>query len=468
MSAMARPEGGPQQGRLALGKAARRAIDTCVHCGLCLPACPTYRELGQEADSPRGRIHLVAAAAEGRLTLDAEALTHLDLCLGCLACESACPSGVGYGHILEAARGETEERRPRPGYLRLLRRLLLRGVLPRPGLLRALARLAGWGAALRLPALAARLRLLPPHLAELAAVTPRAAGRPGRQRVPASLSQSGEPRVSLFLGCVQDVLFPQTNAATGRVLAAHGCRVECPVGQLCCGALHAHAGDLETARSLARRNLDAFASAEGALVAVNAAGCGAHLKRYGELLADDPEAAPRAAELAARVRDLTELVAELREQGRRPPLAWPGGRGPVAYQDPCHLAHGQGVRRQPRTLLEEMEGAEVREIADDACCGSAGFYNLVQPEMAAAVLARKLDALRRSGAAVVATANPGCLIQLRAGLKRAGLPLRVVHLADLLDQALAAGAEGATPTERPTADRRAAPAAARHLETSDG
>ncbi|BDG62051.1 (Fe-S)-binding protein [Caldinitratiruptor microaerophilus] len=414
---------------IQLGQAALRELDTCVHCGLCLPACPTYRELGQEPDSPRGRIYLARALFEGRLDPRGPALEHLDLCLGCLACETACPSGVHYGVILEDVRAATEAVRPRSVLVRWLRHLLLRWLLPSPGRLALAARLLRIGRALRLDALAPR------HLRELGRAAPPVPPRPSRALLPAELpppAPAAPLRVGLLAGCVQDVLLGETNLSTARVLGLYGCTVVNPPGQVCCGALAAHAGDRETARELARRNIEAFEGVD--YVVVNAAGCGAHMKKYGHLLADDPEWAVRAEAFSRRVRDFSELLAALAAEGRGPELpgvaAGDGARPAVAYQDACHLAHGQGIRTQPRALLGQV--CEVRNLADEACCGSAGFYNLVQPEMATAARDRKVEQIRATGARTVVTGNAGCLLQLRAGVRAAGLDVEVVHIADYL------------------------------------
>lgn len=452
---------------LLLTDAARKEIETCVHCGLCLSSCPTYKVLGQEADSPRGRIYLVKALQENRLEPEASLLSHLDLCLGCLACQAACPSGVQYGAILETAREATEPLQPRTRLGRQLRRFLL-ATLASPARLRRLARLLRLGQRLRLDRLAAALRLVPAHLGQMAAVlpplparssrellagggksTPGSAGSGATDRGPTSgptdrgATSPGAPghdapglRVGLLLGCVQDVVFAETNQATARLLARRGCTVEVPESQACCGALHAHAGDLEAARAQARRNIDAFAHCDR--VVVNAAGCGAHMKHYDRLLADDPAYAEKAREFSRKVQDLSEALAEL------PPVSRPGSADTpvVVYQDACHLAHAQGIKAQPRALLGQV--ATLKELGDDTCCGSAGYYNLVQPEMSMELLDRKMARVQATGARTLVTGNPGCLLQLRLGARRAGLDLEVLHIADYLDRIESAGEEGAT------------------------
>jgi glycolate oxidase iron-sulfur subunit len=389
----------------------------CVHCGLCLDACPTYVELGTEMDSPRGRIHLLAAVHDGTLRLESEVVRHFDLCLGCRGCETACPSGVRYGRIFEQARDAIEKRYRRPWPQRLRRWAILR-VFPHPQRLRALLapvavlRAVGmWSWVERvLPA----ARLVP----EGTATEPVAA---------VNVPQAGR-RVALLRGCVASVLFAETEAATHRVLARCGIGVDVPARQGCCGALHLHSGDADTAREMARRNIDAFGAAAESIV-VTAAGCGAAMKEYGDLLADDPLYAERARALAARVRDATELVAELAPPPSRPL------RAKVAYHDACHLAHAQGVRAAPRRVLE-IAGAELVPLAEsELCCGSAGSYNLSEPEVAAALGARKAANIASSGAACVAAANPGCALQIRAALRARGSDIRVAHPIELLDEA---------------------------------
>jgi glycolate oxidase iron-sulfur subunit len=420
----------------------------CVHCGLCHSACPTYLELGTEADSPRGRIHLMRALQEGTLVLDAEAVRHIDLCLGCRACETACPSGVGYGALVEAARPWIEARHRRPLATRLRRRATL-ALLPYPrrlrialAPLRLLERLGVLGAVRGLArALPARLRylvhLLPDPLAPPVAVAAETPAR-GDERA----------RVELLVGCVMPELFAATTASTLAVLAHNGCRVAAPPGQVCCGALSLHAGDRAAAERLARANVDALQPPAGATPAgsplapcavpllTNASGCGAMLKEYGALLAHDPAYAARAAALAARVRDATEFLAAL-------PLRAPAGGGrarAVAYHDPCHLAHAQGVREAPRALVAALPGVRLVAMDDeDLCCGSAGHYNVMQPAMAERLVARKVAAIRASGAELVATANAGCALQLEAGLRAAGLGIRVRHVLDLLAEAYRRG-----------------------------
>lgn len=423
------------------GFASEATFLDCVHCGLCHSACPTYVELGTEADSPRGRIHLMHALQQGTLALDAAAVRHLDLCLGCRGCETACPSGVRYGALIEAARPWIEARHQRPPLTRLRRALAL-AILPERRRLRAA--LAPLRVLERRGTLAwARplLRRLPPRWRY------RASLLPDPLAAPADVAAANPPRgverarVQLLVGCVMPELFGDTVRNTVEVLTRNGCRVAAPPDQVCCGALALHAGDHATAERLARRNVDAFEGTQagaGQPLVVNAAGCGAMMKEYGTLLAGDRAYAERAARLAARVEDATQLLVRL-------PLVPPAGEAPscrVAYHDPCHLAHAQGVREAPRALLKAIPGTILVPMVDeDLCCGSAGHYNVMHPDLAARLVARKVEAMRASGAEVVATANAGCALQLEAGLRAAGLSSRVRHVLDLLAEAYRRGDE---------------------------
>lgn len=414
----------------------------CVHCGFCLPTCPTYAELGQEPDSPRGRIYLIKALADGRLDLTDSVAEHLSLCLGCRACESACPSGVPYGHLIEAGRAELEARRPGSVWRRLVRRVAFAGLLPRPALLRAVAaglRLYQRSGLQRLVRASGVLRPLSARLAAsealLPALPPAGRGGPLPEVVPARGSRRA--RVGFIHGCVQDAVFRTHNEATLRCLARQGAEVVVPRAQGCCGALHAHAGEPELARTLARSTIVAFEAAGVETVVVNAAGCGAHLKAYGHLLRGDPAWAGRAAAFARQVVDATEFLA-------RAPLVGPLGPLPLraTYHDPCHLAHGQNVRAEPRALLRAVPGLELVELGEaEMCCGSAGIYNLTEPEMAQRLLERKLGHVEATGATTVVTANPGCILQLAAGLAARGRAVEVLHVVEVLDRAYAA-AEG--------------------------
>jgi len=407
-----------------------RSLD-CVHCGLCLSACPTYLATGRETSSPRGRIYLMRGVAEGRIGLEGLLAEEAALCLGCRACESACPSGVQYGAMLEDVREALVESGLRDEPASRLERALLRGLVARRGRLRALVTLAGWAQRLGLDRLGARL--LPRRLREGHALLPPVPARSERAPLPAFTPARGERRgqVALLEGCVAAELLAPVNRATVRVLAANGFDVVVPPGQGCCGALHAHAGDRAFARDLARRNAAAFAGSAPDAVLTNSAGCGAALRELELWIGAE------GASLAARSRD---VCAWLDEVGLRPPARPVPAR--VCYDDPCHLVHGQGVSGAPRRLLRAVEGLEIVPHDEaSACCGAAGTYNLTQPDMARRVLDRKLDALEAAAPDVVATGNPGCLMQLAAGVRRRGLPARVVHPVELLDRAYAGDAQ---------------------------
>jgi glycolate oxidase iron-sulfur subunit len=396
----------------------------CVHCGLCLSACPTYRETGREGSSPRGRIYLMRGIAEGRLPL--ETLTQeAYLCLGCRACETACPSGVRFGALLEQAREAVEDAGLRRGLAKGLETLALRGVVPHRRRLAALVGALALGQRLRLDRL---LRpLLPRRLREMLDLVPPVPPRRARRRLPPRVPAEGtrRGRVALLEGCIMPELFGPVNRATVRVLARNGFDVVVPPAQGCCGALQAHAGDGVTARRLARANVAAFAGEPVDAVIVNSAGCGAALRDAGAWLPGEGEA------LAATVRD---ICAFLHEVGLRTP---PGRvEGTLCYDDPCHLVHGQGVHDAPRRLLAQIPGLTLKDHDDPAsCCGAAGIYNLTHPQMSRAVLARKMDALAAADPDFVAAGNPGCLMQLRAGARARGLRAQVLHPVELLDQA---------------------------------
>jgi len=399
----------------------------CVHCGLCTSACPTYLELGNEADSPRGRIHLMRAVAEGRLEWTADVVAHLDLCLECRACETACPSGVEYGQLLEAARADIARSYRRPWRERLLLGLLRDNLFPYPNRLHAaLWPARAFGGLLR------RLQgVLPADVRHMLALLPPD-WRPAPP-LPEVIPAQGERRyrVALLTGCVGQVLFQHTNWATAHVLAANGCEVLVPRDQVCCGALHAHSGSPDAARQFARRNLDAFDLDGVDAVITNAAGCGSTLKEYGRLLAQDPHDAARAGRFASRVRDVSEFLAAIELVPPPHPV-----QRVVAYHDACHLAHGQGVRQEPRRLLEAIPGLRLVELRDsEQCCGSAGLYNILQPDMAGRLLAKKIAAIVETGADTVATGNPGCLMQIAKGLREQGYPIDVRHPVELLAEA---------------------------------
>jgi glycolate oxidase iron-sulfur subunit len=407
----------------------------CIHCGLCLSACPTYLETGNENDSPRGRVHLMRAVQDRRLAAGATVRRHIDLCLGCRACEVACPSGVAYGELLESTRAYLERRVGRSWFDWLLRRVAIERVFPFPARVRWLVR-GAW--ALRRVGVG---RWLPARLREMLELLP---GGLDECALPAWSPAAGPAvrgRVGFVQGCVMPVLFGGANAASVALLTRAGYDVLTPPDQGCCGALYAHAGRLEQARACARRNIEAFERAGVDVVIVNAAGCGSTLKAYGHLLAEDERWARRALRFSGRVRDLVEWLHEMPEDpavrsvgGGWPPRGCDLAEGSVTYHDACHLAHAQRITQAPRALLKRWAGAAYVELAEaEVCCGSAGSYNLTEPEMASRLQRRKAEQILRSGARTVVTTNPGCLLQIRAGLERAGVSdVRVVHLAEVL------------------------------------
>ncbi|TDJ76388.1 MAG: 4Fe-4S dicluster domain-containing protein [Planctomycetota bacterium] len=421
-----------------------RSLD-CIHCGLCLDTCPTYQLTGRESSSPRGRIHLMRAVAEDRIEANADFAEEMDFCLVCRHCESVCPAGVEFGAMMEFTR-DALATRARPGPLaRLARWLGFRVVLPSRRWLRLTVTLLGLAqrtGALRIaaPLLGLRGRML--------ASFPRVPSRAERTPLPASTPAQGPARESAAVleGCVMPELYGRVNRATVRSLAAAGVESRCAPDHVCCGALHAHNGDLAGARTLARGTIaafDALVDDSGAPlpIVVNSAGCGAHMKEYGRLLADDPEWRERAAAFGARTRDFAEFLAEperrerltaaLREAADSAPTR------PTTYDDPCHLCHGQGIRSEPRALLDCIPGVELLELEDaESCCGSAGIYSLLRPQDSQDVLDSKLAALRASGAEVLVTANPGCQLQWESGIRRAAMDVEVVHLAEVVARAI--------------------------------
>ncbi|HZE09279.1 MAG TPA: heterodisulfide reductase-related iron-sulfur binding cluster [Gemmatimonadaceae bacterium] len=400
-------------------------INACVHCGFCLQACPTYLNLEDENDSPRGRIFLMRSLLEGTLAPDDPSVNqHIDQCLGCRACEPVCPSGVPYGQLLEATRATLREHHQISFIARLILFVFARRWLLRPAMF--FSRLL---AATPIPTLLSGISGRLGFAMAMLASTGRSIER-GSYRATTN-GQRG--KVAALRGCVMDGLFGETNRATGRVLAVNGYEMVRAPGQQCCGALHAHAGDLENARKLARRNIAAFEKSGADFIAVNAAGCGAIMKEYGHLLKDDPEWHDRASEMASRVRDVSELLSAA---GPRP-----GGPLPirVTYDAPCHLQHAQRVTQAPLSVLAAIPGLELVPLHDsDQCCGSAGIYNLIEPDTSDRVLAPKLENIRATRASWVVTGNPGCLMQIGAGLIRAEIGAKVIHPVDLLDASYAA------------------------------
>ena len=405
---------------------ARAGLDACVHCGFCMQACPTYLVLEDENDSPRGRLLLMRSLLDGSLPVDDPVgRGHFDKCLGCRACETACPSGVPYGHLLEATRATLTQRRPLP----LMARLLL-AVFARPLMMR-LAMVGG--RLLRATRLSALLARVVPGRIGFALFMIEGT-RPAAQRHVYRQSGNGSNgTVAVLTGCVMEGLYAETNAATERVLEVNDYRCVSADGQACCGALHAHAGDLAVARRRAKRNIAAFERSGADTIVSNAAGCGAMLKEYGQLLADEPDWADRAARVAHRSRDVTELLAEAGPvEGARLDVV-------VTYDAPCHLMHAQRVTAPPFTVLAAIPGLTLVPLVDsEFCCGAAGIYNLLEPDTSAAVLEPKLAHIADTRAQFVATGNPGCMMQIGAGLRREGSATRAIHPVDLLDASYAA------------------------------
>jgi glycolate oxidase iron-sulfur subunit len=407
----------------------------CVHCGLCLNHCPTYKLWGLEADSPRGRIRQIVLVDQGRLPLGDSFVKHIDQCLDCRACETACPSGVEYGKLVEAARAQIEQNYQRPFFSRLARDFVFRGLLPYPKRIALLARLlyiyqrSGLQSAaramgiLRMLGLAEKEKLLPAidnkfFFSNLGRTYPAV----GQRRA----------RVALFAGCVAQVSFSALHEATIRVLAANGCEVVVPAGQTCCGALAAHAGVRDVARSLARINLEVFLGGEFDAVITNAAGCGSTLKEYEHLFAAGAAESEKAQAFRKKMRDATEFLSDLGLSAKLTELPVR-----VTYQDSCHLLHGQKIREAPRKLLRAIPGLQLVEMAmADYCCGSAGSYNVTETQTSLALLAEKMKHARATNAPVIVTANPGCLLQMRAGAEIHSTGQEVVHVMELLDRAL--------------------------------
>jgi glycolate oxidase iron-sulfur subunit len=426
---------GPSPRPLTLHGLSVEGVNQCVHCGLCLAYCPTFSELGTEMDSPRGRIFLVKSLAEGRVGLSDPTVEHLSLCLDCRACETVCPAGVPYGRLIEAAKAEIEQQRPGSLGRRLFRWLNFGLLLGHPRVLAAAAaglrfyQRSGLQAIVRRSGL---VRLLPGTLPAWEALLPSLPSAAERAPLPPVTAAVGprRARVALLTGCVQSVVFGAHNRATARVLARNGCEVLAPP-QGCCGALHAHGGDHARAVAMAKRTVETFEAVGADAVIVNTSGCGAHMKAYGTLLGDEPGWAERAARFAATVQDVAEFLAREPLRGPLQPVAMR-----VTYHDPCHVVHGQKIRRQPRALLSQIPGLQVIELPEsDWCCGSAGIYNLTQPEMADRLLRRKVRNVATTGAEAVVTANPGCILQIQAGLRAQGQERPVLHLVELLDRA---------------------------------
>ena len=423
--AIAAPAGGPKI----------EDLNRCVHCGLCLNACPTYRELGVEMDSPRGRIYQMVQVRAGRMELNEDYIEHIDLCLACRACETACPSGVQYGKLVEAARAQIAEYRKFPKYTEKLRRFIFERLLITPKLLKRAGYLLYLFQRTGMQALVRRSGILKTfgRLEEIERLSPNAEPPFFFSKIGKVFPAKGEQkyRVAFLAGCIANISFARLNEATVRVLQKNGCEVTVPGGQGCCGALHVHAGLKDLGREQARKNIEAIDPSRYDAIITNAAGCGSVIKEYPELFEDDGMAWRQASAFSAKVKDVTEFLASIELNTEMGPLP-----RKVTYQDSCHLLHGQKVQKPPRTLLAAIPQLEFVELPlSEICCGSAGIYNVEQTGMSMKLLEQKMQMAAMTGASTIATANPGCMLQLQAGAKLFGKGQRVVHVVELLDEA---------------------------------
>lgn len=406
----------------------------CVHCGFCLSACPTYLETGNELDSPRGRIHLMKAAAEGRIPMGESLVGHLDMCLGCLACETACPSGVRYRSLIETSRGQIERRFSRGFGERALRTFIF-GLFPHPARLRLLLPFAWLAGVLRLKKIFPRRLLdsISPRISSMFHMLPEVSSPFGRSMAESYPAMGAKKwKVVVLTGCVQGAFFPEINDATVEVLRAAGCDVLVPRGQGCCGALSIHSGRLEEGRNFAKKLVDVFTAVDADAVVVNSAGCGSTMKEYAEMLDGDPLYRDKARKIAEKTVDVTEFLSEteITDKLRRLDIR-------ITYQDACHLTHGQGVRSAPRKLLESIPGVELVEMSgSDRCCGAAGIYGMTQPEMSRRLLSEKTCDIEKTRADFLAVGNPGCMIQTRVGLANSGSETGVAHPVEILNWSL--------------------------------
>ncbi|MGG1658155.1 (Fe-S)-binding protein [Brevibacillus sp. NRS-1366] len=411
-------------------------LSNCMRCGFCQPACPTFRETGYEAASPRGRIALMKAVADGVMEPDKDFVDQMNLCLGCRACEPVCPAGVPYGQLIEQTREAIEEVQEHPWWVKTMRKVAFTHLLPEQkrlnqlgSLLRFYQRSGVQGAVRKL----GLLRILPKQLREMEAIMPEASGKGSREILGATVIPAvGDrvQRVGMFHGCIMDVLFNETNLNTVRLLSQAGCEVVIAPDQVCCGALHAHSGERGEARNLAKKNITAFKNAEVDVIVSNAGGCGALLQEYDHLLEDDPKWHEQAKWFSSRVKDISEVLSELVK-----PQTWEALPKRITYQSSCHLRNGMKVTKEPLGLLQAIPGATYVPLREgDRCCGSAGIYNLVQPEMSGSLLDEKMEHVEATQADILVTSNPGCLLQMKAGIHRAGLEgkMEAVHLVDLL------------------------------------
>ncbi|MBD2502251.1 (Fe-S)-binding protein [Anabaena azotica] len=416
-----------------------KLIDSCVHCGFCLSTCPSYRVIGKEMDSPRGRIYLMDALNEGEIALNTATVQHFDSCLGCLACVTTCPSGVQYDKLISATRHQVERNYPRSLSDKLVRQLIF-SLFPNPDILRIFLiplffyQKLGISQAIRATGL---LKIISPRLAAMESILPKITLKTFQDNLPTIISAQGEKRyrVGVILGCVQRLFFSPVNEATVRVLTANGCEVVIPKSQGCCAALPEHQGQTEQAKALARQMIDSFADTNVDYVIINAAGCGHTLKEYGHILADDPEYREKAKNFAAKVRDAQEFLATVGLTAKLSPLTDKPLN--LVYQDACHLLHGQKISLQPRQLLQQIPGVKLKEPLDAAlCCGSAGVYNMLQPDVADELGQQKVTNLLNTGAELIASANPGCALQITKHLQLQGKEISVMHPMELLDYSI--------------------------------
>lgn len=416
-----------------------KLIDTCVHCGFCLPTCPSYRVLGKETDSPRGRIYLMDAVNNGSIPLSPATVEHFDSCLGCLACVTACPSGVQYDKLIEATRPQIERNYPRTLPDRIFRALIF-NLLPYPNRLRPLVAALWIYQKLGLQKLVRSTNLwqkLLPRLGSMESILPLVPASAFRDTIPALIPAQGEKRyrVGMVLGCIQRLFFSDVNQATVRVLSANGCEVVVPRMQGCCAALPHHQGQEEQAKSLARQMIDSFEGAEVDAIMINASGCGHTLKNYGTLLQDDPLYRDKAVQFASKVKGVDEFLHQVGLTAQLSPLQ--AQTLTVVYQDACHMLHGQKISVQPRQILKQIPGIQIREPLDAAlCCGSSGVYNLLQPEVANDLGRQKVKNLLNTGAELVVSANPGCSLQINKHLALLGNVLPIMHPMQLLDYSI--------------------------------
>ncbi|NIP37659.1 MAG: 4Fe-4S dicluster domain-containing protein [Candidatus Dadabacteria bacterium] len=411
-------------------------INDCVHCGFCLPTCPTYVETKNELDSPRGRIHLIKNAVEGKIPLDGSLVKHLDLCLGCLACETACPSGVKYSSLIETSRSQIERRYDRPGSENFIRSLIF-SIFPYPLRLKLLLpfllaqKYLGINFLLNKTGL---INILPRVLRNFIKLAPDVDASAAFSGLPsfAQAAALARYKVILLRGCVQSVFFPKVNKASVNVLSKLGCNVEIPKKQGCCGALSLHSGRMDEARKFARRLIDEFSKYEAQYIIVNSAGCGSSMKGYSELLKDDPQYKNKAKEFSSKIKDIMEFIHEIGLDMELNEI-----NKTVTYQDACHVAHGQGITLEPREFLHKIPGINFTELNEsDMCCGSAGIYNLVQPDMSEKLLNRKVLNIKEIKPDVLVASNPGCLLQITSGLKKEGVKIETAHPIELIDQAI--------------------------------